>query len=476
MQRKISAGGPYMSKIIVRGGQRLSGTVRVSGAKNSVLPILAASLLARDGVSVIRDVPLLDDVITINQVLAALGADIELQHDAVRVNAASLSGCEPPYDLVRKMRASFLVMGPLLARFGRARISLPGGCAIGTRPIDQHLKGFEAMGAEITLGQGYIEARTDGRLTGAKIYLDVPSVGATQNIMMAAALAEGTTIIENVAKEPEIVDLANFLGGMGAIVRGAGTGVIRIEGVESLRGTEHTVIPDRVEAGTYMVAAAITGGDVIVEGAIADHLTPIISKLEEMGVDITEVENGVRVTADQPLKAVDVKTLPHPGFPTDMQSQMMALLLVSEGTSVVTETVFENRFMHVDEFRKLQGKIKVEGRSAIVTGGTGLVGAKVCATDLRAGAALICAALRAEGESEITGTHHIDRGYMHITDKLAALGADIRREEPVPAATADAAAAARLARAEAVEAAQAAETIFTRDKDLPRIKVQPTWA
>lgn len=339
------------------------------------------------------------------------------------------------------------------------------------------------MGAEITLGHGFIEAsKTSERLKGAKIYLDVASVGATQNIMMAATLAEGTTMIENAAKEPEIVDLANYLNAMGAKVRGAGTGMIRIEGVEAMKGAVHNVIPDRVEAGTYMVAAAITGGDVYIENAIADHLAPVISKLQEMGVAIEEGENGVRVVADRRLKAVDVKTLPHPGFPTDMQSQMMALLMVSEGSSVVTETVFENRFMHVEEFKKLRGQIKVEGRSAIVSGGTDLKGANVCATDLRAGAALICAALRADGISEITGTHHIDRGYVNITQKLAALGADIRREELVPVETEEMAAAVNAAielnLEETLHTVQEAETAaaFSRDKELARMKIQPTWA
>jgi UDP-N-acetylglucosamine 1-carboxyvinyltransferase len=325
------------------------------------------------------------------------------------------------------MRASFLVMGPLLARLGKVRIALPGGCAIGTRPIDQHLKGFEAMGAEIGFGQGTIEASVKGRLRGARIYLDIASVGATENIMMAATTANGTTIIENAAKEPEIVDLANFLNAMGAIVRGAGTGVIRIEGVDQLRGVEHQVIPDRVEAGTYMIAAAITGGDVFIEGAIRDHLGPIVAKLEEMGVVVDCDENGIRVRASHPLRAVDVKTLPYPGFPTDMQAQMMTLLLLADGTSIVTETVFENRFMHVEELIKMGAEIKVDGRTAIVTGGTKLSGASVCATDLRAGAALICAALVADGSTEVSGIHHIERGYMNIVNKLAALGADIYR-------------------------------------------------
>ncbi|WP_197266937.1 UDP-N-acetylglucosamine 1-carboxyvinyltransferase [Paenibacillus alvei] len=416
-----------MSKFIVRGGNRLMGTVRVSGAKNSVLPIIAASLLGEKGVSVICDAPPLDDVKTIHNVLEKLGASLTYSNETIHVNAENLHSYEAPYELVRKMRASFLVMGPLLARAGQARISLPGGCAIGTRPIDQHLKGFEAMGAVIGLGQGYIEAKVDGRLKGAKIYLDVASVGATENIMMAATLAEGTTIIENAAREPEIVDLANYLNKMGAVVRGAGTGVIRIEGVDHLQGAEHTVIPDRVEAGTYMVAAAMTGGDVYVEGAIADHLGPVIAKMEEMGITIEPDENGIRVRAEQPLKAVDVKTLPYPGFPTDMQSQMMALLLAAEGTSVVTETVFENRFMHVDEFNLMNANIKVEGRTSVVTGPAKLKGAKVTVTDLRAGAALICAGLIAEGTTEVGGVHHIDRGYVHLAEKLSALGADIYR-------------------------------------------------
>ncbi|MBD0384298.1 UDP-N-acetylglucosamine 1-carboxyvinyltransferase [Paenibacillus sedimenti] len=419
-----------MSKIIVRGGRKLAGNVKINGAKNAVLPIIAASILGAEGESVIHDAPPLDDVLVINKVLQSLGIEVEYNRQVIRVRAQQIATCEASYDLVRKMRASFLVMGPLLARLGQARISLPGGCAIGTRPIDQHLKGFEAMGADIELGQGYIEAKIKGRLKGAKIYLDVASVGATENIMMAATLAEGTTIIENAAKEPEIVDLANYLNAMGAVIRGAGTGVIRIEGVEKLRGVVHTVIPDRIEAGTYMIAAAITGSDLYMEGAIGDHLRPVISKMQEMGVLIEEDENGIRVCASGPLRAVDVKTLPYPGFPTDMQSQMMALLMVADGTSLVTETVFENRFMHVEEFANMNAQIKVDGRTAIVSGNAKLQGAKVCATDLRAGAALILAALAADGETEITGVHHIDRGYVDITDVLRELGADIHRVVP----------------------------------------------
>ncbi|EFM09062.1 UDP-N-acetylglucosamine 1-carboxyvinyltransferase [Paenibacillus curdlanolyticus YK9] len=464
-----------MSKIIVRGGRRLSGTVRIHGAKNAVLPILAASVLASEGESVIADVPLLDDVLTIREVIASLGADVQQGPETMIIRANRLTANEPPSELVRKMRASILVMGPLLARTGQVRISLPGGCAIGMRAIDQHLKGFEAMGAEITLGQGFIESKVNGRLKGAKIYLDVASVGATENIMMAASLAEGTTTIENAAKEPEIVDLANYLNAMGAHVRGAGTDVIRIEGVERLQGVRHTVIPDRVEAGTYMIATAITGGDVFIEGVIADHLAPVISKLQEMGVSIVATDNGVRVTADKPLKSVDVKTLPYPGFPTDMQSQMMSLLLVSDGTSVVTETIFENRFMHVEEFAKMNAQIKVDGRAAIITGGAPLSGAKVCATDLRAGAALICAALVADGESEITGTHHIDRGYVNIAGKLAALGAQIERVDSA-VAPAPAAAVAPVASQEPAVVTVVEAVPFKREKEVAMMNVQPTWA
>ncbi|GFN32689.1 UDP-N-acetylglucosamine 1-carboxyvinyltransferase [Paenibacillus xylaniclasticus] len=457
-----------MSKIIVRGGQRLSGTVRIDGAKNAVLPILAASLLASEGESVIADVPLLDDVLTIREVIASLGAEVSHGQETMSIRANRLAVYEPPYELVRKMRASILVMGPLLARTGRVKISLPGGCAIGMRAIDQHLKGFEAMGVDIALGQGFIDATVNGRLKGSKVYLDVASVGATENIMMAAALADGTTTIENAAKEPEIVDLANYLNAMGARIRGAGTDMIRIEGVEALKGVRHTVIPDRVEAGTYMIAAAITGGDVVVEGAIADHLAPVISKLQEMGVTVMEIDNGLRVIADKRLKAVDVKTLPYPGFPTDMQSQMMSLLLTSEGTSVVTETIFENRFMHVEEFAKMNAQIKVDGRSAIINGGVQLNGAKVMATDLRAGAALICAALAANGESEISGTHHIDRGYVNIVGKLAALGASIERVEAVPAP---------MSVQEPSPASSVVETVaFKREKEVIVRNVQPTWA
>ncbi|WP_134702574.1 UDP-N-acetylglucosamine 1-carboxyvinyltransferase [Ammoniphilus sp. YIM 78166] len=418
-----------MDKIIVHGGTRLSGKVKVSGAKNAVLPIIAAALLPESGKSIIHDVPPLDDVYTIGEVLKALHAHVtyDEHNGTMEVDATEVDCTETPYELIRKMRASFLVMGPLLARKGKARVSLPGGCAIGTRPIDQHLKGFEAMGAHIDIGQGYIEASVTGRLRGTKIYLDIASVGATENIMMAATLADGTTIIENAAQEPEIVDLANYLNAMGAKVRGAGTGTIKIEGVEQLTGAVHTVIPDRIEAGTFMVAAAITRGDVYVEGAISDHLRPVIAKLREMGVIVKEEENGIHVTATGKLKAVDVKTLPHPGFPTDMQSQFMALLLTCEGSSIVSETVFENRFMHVDEFKRMGAKIKIEGRSAVVHGNSVLKGAQVTSTDLRAGAALVLTGLVSEGQTEVGGLHHIDRGYVNLCGKLRDLGAKVTR-------------------------------------------------
>lgn len=421
-----------MDKIIINGGRVLKGSVRVEGAKNAVLPILAAALLASEGVNVIRDVPNLSDVGTINQVLKSLNAKVDHtpELNEVIIDSSSTLSSEAQFEYVRKMRASILVMGPLLARNGFARVALPGGCAIGSRPIDQHLKGFEAMGAEISFGHGHVEAKADNGLKGAKIYLDFPSVGATENIMTAAALAIGTTIIENAAKEPEIVDLANFINEMGGKVVGAGTDSIRIEGVNKLHGTTHHIIPDRIETGTFMVAAAITGGDVIIENAIPEHNAALISKMGEMGVVITELEEGVRVTANLPLKSVDLKTMPHPGFPTDMQSQMMALMLTSTGTGIITETVFENRFMHVEEFRRMNASIKIEGRSVIITGPSELQGAEVSATDLRAAAALILAGLVAEGVTRVTELSHLDRGYVNFHGKLAALGADIVRVSP----------------------------------------------
>ncbi|MBA4602977.1 UDP-N-acetylglucosamine 1-carboxyvinyltransferase [Thermoactinomyces mirandus] len=416
-----------MEKIIVQGGTRLRGRVKVHGAKNAVLPLIAASILVSRGDILIMDVPLLEDVKTITQMMKHLGIKVDLGNEEVVINAEKVGSTEAPYDLMRKMRASVLVMGPLLARKKHARIPLPGGCAIGSRPIDLHLKGFEAMGVRFDIGQGYIEGKIDGRLKGATIYLDFPSVGATQNIMMAATLAQGRTVIENAACEPEIVDLANFLNTMGAKIRGAGTDEIRIDGVDFLRGTEYTVIPDRIEAGTYMVAGAITRGEVFVEGAISDHLVPLIAKMREMGVHVLDGENGIYVRAEGELKPVDVKTLPYPGFPTDMQSQMMALLLTSNGNSMLTETVFENRFMHVEEFKRMGAQIKIDGRTAIIEGGKPLSGAQVKATDLRAGAALILAGMVAEGVTEVTELHHVDRGYVDIVGKLRNLGARIER-------------------------------------------------
>lgn len=417
-----------MSKIIVQKSKPLQGTVRVSGAKNAVLPILAATLLSTER-CVLEEVPALRDVDVICEVLSSLGADIKrLERDKIEVMAHNIDEIEAPYELVRKMRASFLVMGPLLARMGKARISMPGGCAIGTRPIDLHLKGFKALGAEITLGYGFVEATAE-RLIGSKIYLDFPSVGATENIMMAAVLAEGQTVIENAAEEPEITDLANFLNKMGADIKGAGTDTIKINGVEKLGGAVHSVIPDRIEAGTYMIAAAITGGNVLVDNVVPDHLKPVIAKLKECDIEVIEEGNGIRVIGKNRPKAVDIKTMPYPGFPTDMQSQFMALMSIAEGTSIVIETVFENRFMHVSELKRMGADIKIEGRSAIIEGKEALLGAPVKATDLRAGAALILSGLVSDGITEITNTYHIDRGYVDIEEKLRSLGANIYREE-----------------------------------------------
>lgn len=416
-----------MDKIVVKGGKRLTGKVKVEGAKNAVLPVLAASLIAGEGKSIINDVPTLDDVYTINEVLRNLHAEVTFKNNQVTIDATKKLATEAPFEYVRQMRASVLVLGPLLARYGHAKVAMPGGCAIGTRPIDLHLKGFEAMGAKVNTGNGFVEVSVDGRLQGGTVYLDVASVGATENIMMAATLAEGKTVIENCAKEPEIVDLANYLNKMGAKVIGAGTETIRIQGVEKLTGAEHTIIPDRVEAGTFMVAAAVTRGDVLVENVLTEHLRPVIAKLREMGVEIIEEENGVRVIGPEKLTSTDIKTLPHPGFPTDMQSQMMVAMLGAEGTSVLTETVFENRFMHVEEFRRMNAKMKIEGRSVIVEGLNTLQGAQVQATDLRAAAALILAGLCADGMTEVTELQHLDRGYVGFAEKLAHLGADVTR-------------------------------------------------
>lgn len=425
----MNSEGHRVEKIIVTGGQKLQGKVRVEGAKNAVLPILAAALLASKGENVIKEVPNLADVFTINEVLKSLNAAVTYipEDNTVYIDTTKELSSEAQFEFVSKMRASILVMGSLLARNGYARVALPGGCAIGSRPIELHLKGFEAMGAKISFGHGYVEAKAEGRLKGANVYLDFPSVGATENIMTAAALAQGTTVIENAAKEPEIVDLANFINSMGGRVIGAGTNTIRIEGVDTLYGTEHHIIPDRIEAGTFMVAAAITKGDVTIENAVPEHMTALIAKMREMGVEITELDEGIRVRAPKTLKAVDIKTMPHPGFPTDMQSQMMALMLTAEGTSIITETVFENRFMHVEEFRRMNAGAKIEGRSVFIEGPVNLQGAEVMATDLRAAAALILAGLVSEGVTRVTKLHHLDRGYVDFHGKLAALGAQIER-------------------------------------------------
>ncbi|MCD9067599.1 UDP-N-acetylglucosamine 1-carboxyvinyltransferase [Staphylococcus pasteuri] len=418
-----------MDKIVINGGNQLKGEVKVEGAKNAVLPVLTASLLASEGTSKLVNVPALSDVETINNVLSTLNADVtyKKEENAVVVDATNTLNEEAPYEYVSKMRASILVMGPLLARLGHAIVALPGGCAIGSRPIEQHIKGFEALGAEIHLENGNIYANAKDGLKGASIHLDFPSVGGTQNLIMAASLASGKTVLENAAKEPEIVDLANYINEMGGKITGAGTDTITIHGVDHLTGVEHSIIPDRIEAGTLLIAGAITRGDIIVRDAIKEHMSSLVYKLEEMGVNLEYLEDGIRVSADGDLNPVDVKTLPHPGFPTDMQSQMMALLLTANGHKVITETVFENRFMHVAEFRRMNANIDVEGRSVKIEGKSNLQGAQVKATDLRAAAALILAGLVAEGTTQVTELKHLDRGYVDLHGKLKSLGADIKR-------------------------------------------------
>ena len=417
-----------MEEIIVQGGNALKGSVKIEGAKNAVLPILAASLLADQGQTVLNNVPILSDVFTMNEVIRHLNVALTFNEDInqVVIDATNELAIEAPYEYVSKMRASIVVMGPLLARNGHAKVAMPGGCAIGARPIDLHLKGFQALGATINQAEGYIEAIAD-KLHGAHIYLDFPSVGATQNIMMAAVKAKGTTIIENVAREPEIVDLANILNKMGAKIYGAGTETMRIEGVEHLHGVTHSIVQDRIEAGTFMVAAAMTGGDVIINDAISEHNRPLISKLMEMGAKIFEVEEGLRVIGPKELKPTDVKTLPHPGFPTDMQAQMTAIQLVAKGNSFVTETVFENRFQHLEEMRRMNAHVKIDGSVACIEGGHELQGATVYATDLRAAAALILVGLKAKGRTRVRNLKYLDRGYYKFHEKLRALGADVVR-------------------------------------------------
>lgn len=417
-----------MEEIIVHGGNQLKGTVKIEGAKNAVLPILAATLLAESGVTKLRNVPILSDVLTMNEVIRQLNVAVDFDQDTneVTIDASQDLKVEAPYELVSQMRASIVVMGPLLARNGHAKVAMPGGCAIGKRPIDLHLKGFAALGAKINQKDGYIEAIAD-ELKGATIYLDFPSVGATQNIMMAAVKATGTTIIENVAREPEIVDLANILNKMGAKVYGAGTETMRIEGVEHLHSVNHSIVQDRIEAGTFMVAAAMTQGDVLILDAISEHNRPLISKLTEMGAVITNEENGLRVVGPKVLKPTDVKTMPHPGFPTDMQAQMTAIQMLSQGTSVVTETVFENRFQHLEEMRRMNAHVKIDGNVAVIEGGHPMQGALVYATDLRAAAALILVGLTAEGITRVRNLKYLDRGYYQFHKKLQALGANVER-------------------------------------------------
>ena len=417
-----------MEKIIVRGGNKLNGTVEIEGAKNAVLPILAASILPTEGRTVLYNVPILSDVFTMNNVIRFLNVKVGFDEDQkeITVDSTDELSYEAPFKYVSKMRASIVVLGPLLARVKHAKVAMPGGCAIGSRPIDLHLKGLEAMGAKIIRNDGYIEATTDG-LKGANIYLDFPSVGATQNIMMAATLAKGTTIIENVAREPEIVDLANFLNKMGAHVTGAGTETIKVVGVDHLHGVEHTVVQDRIEAGTFMVAAAITNGNVLIKDAVEEHNKPLISKLEEMGAQIIREDDGIRVIGPEKLKPADVKTMPHPGFPTDMQPQISVAQLAADGTSTLTETVFENRFMHLEELRRMNADFKVEGNAAVLNGPTNFSGSEVAATDLRAAAALILAGLIAKGITQVTHLEYLDRGYWHFNQKLASLGAEIKR-------------------------------------------------
>ncbi|MGI6734487.1 MAG: UDP-N-acetylglucosamine 1-carboxyvinyltransferase [Anaerovoracaceae bacterium] len=415
-----------MSKYIVRKNGPLRGEVEISGSKNAVLPIMAAALLA-EGECEILEVPKLRDVDVMCKLLRSIGSDVteDYENSRIVISTDRIIEEQAPYELVKRMRASILVMGPLLAKTGKAKIALPGGCAIGARPIDLHLKGFQALGAEIEQGHGYVEARAD-KLTGGKVYLDFPSVGATENIMMAAVLAEGHTVIENAAEEPEIVDLANFMNKMGAKVKGAGTDTIRIEGVPSLHGTRHAVIPDRIETGTFMVAAAITRGDILIKNVVPDHVKPVIAKLIECGVSIEENDEGIRVRGDvQPLVSTDIKTMPYPGFPTDMQPQFMAFLTTVKGPSVVVETVFENRYMHVGELNRMGAEIKTEGRSAIIQGDKVLQGAQVICTDLRAGAAMVLAGLMAEGVTEISEIYHLERGYANFAEKFRKLGANL---------------------------------------------------
>ncbi|UCD83781.1 MAG: UDP-N-acetylglucosamine 1-carboxyvinyltransferase [Deltaproteobacteria bacterium] len=413
-----------MEKMVIRGGTRLKGEVTVSGAKNAALPLMASSILTR-GWNTFTGIPRLGDIATMKQLLGHLGLKIEGGKD-LRIRADNLTCPEASYNLVKTMRASVLVLGPMLARLGKAKVSLPGGCAIGARPIDLHLRGFEALGAKINLSHGYIEAEAK-KLRGNKIYFDTSTVTGTENVLMAACLARGTTVLENAACEPEVAELARVLNKMGARIEGVGTDIIEVEGVDELKGVEHRVMPDRIETGTFMIAAAMTGGEVKIKNCRVEHLDALISKLTEAGVTVMPEDEGMRVTVGDRLRSVDVKTLPYPGFPTDMQAQIMALMCLADSRSVITETVFENRFIHVSELKRMGADIQIQGNSAIVRGGRKLSGAPVMATDLRASASLILAGLAAEGVTEISRIYHLDRGYERIEKKLSRLGADIRR-------------------------------------------------
>jgi UDP-N-acetylglucosamine 1-carboxyvinyltransferase len=415
-----------MDKLVINGGVPLSGEIRISGAKNAALPVLCAGILTADTLQV-QNVPHLHDVTTTLSLLAQMGVEISLdEKGVVSLTAAGLHNRVAPYELVKTMRASILVLGPLVARFGEARVSLPGGCAIGLRPVDQHIKGLQALGAQIDIEHGYIHA-TARRLRGARIVMDLVTVTGTENLIMAAALAEGTTVIENAAREPEVVDLANCLLAMGGKISGQGTDVITVEGVRRLHGTAYRVMPDRIETGTFLVAAAATGGEIRLKGTRPDILDSVLSKLAETGAAVDSGPDWLRLRTNGHAKAVSIRTAPYPGFPTDMQAQFMALNSVAEGTAMITETVFENRFMHVQELRRLGADIEVEGNSALVRGVRTLDGAKVMATDLRASACLVLAGLVAGGETEIDRVYHLDRGYECIEEKLSQLGARIRR-------------------------------------------------
>jgi len=416
-----------MDKLVIKGGKRLSGDVRISGAKNSVLPLLASALLA-PGCSTFSNVPSLRDVVTMGLLLGNMGARVDRDLDSMVVDTSELSGCEAPYSLVRTMRAAVLVLGPLLARMGRARVSLPGGCAIGARPVNLHLKGLEKMGARIEIDEGYIVASAS-RLRGAHIHLDIPTVTGTENLMMAAVLADGETVIENAAREPEVTDLAEALTGMGASVQGAGSSRISVRGVSALSPVTYRAIPDRIETGTFMVAAAITQGDVRILGACPEHVEAVSDKLRETGAEVILDQNILQVRMHDRPRAVDITTMPYPGFPTDMQAQLMALLCTAEGTSVITENIFENRYMHVAELDRFGADVRVDGAIAQVRGLPRLTGAPVMATDLRASASLVLAGLVAEGTTTVRRIYHLDRGYERIEHKLAALGADIAREK-----------------------------------------------